>query len=1236
MPAQETFRLQIEGPSQIFPPAGGFAKVDYFAVLEQPATGNGAEAWCIGLRAENASITQIALDGTMVPSYMENGFASNNLTTGAGNEGAVSCVVLSMAGSATLPPASTERIARVRLQANAGPTCKNAVLRYVDGLRPAGGQPVDNTVTRDGVMEAPERELKRILIPPVGGLCRESNPEGWIRAGSWNFLFPLTNIYGCDAGGPENMLRDWGGGPELYDSTSQAGDPWPFIEFQSGDGTAGFEAGHFFSAIGAADEPVWSSLDWLSTQTEGLIGALPGCDAPDHFDCNVVDFQGIVDRLNQLAQDLLIARISTNDVVAVAQTYVRNRTAAPLCVDVCFASDDSGQVRVNGQVVINRSACRGVAADCDDTASVLLLPGVNQITVFTWEGEGDWGFRLGLLDPESGRKLTDSNQETIDFLGTSPEGGAPAGGKPRLRRQVIDPSASPLEVRLVASDVPVGGSFEVMENYPLSGAVVSNVSSGGTVFPLPGGTGVRWTVSSALLAAGLRYRVALPPGSSVEPVGTVGGCDPIEAAGTGRVLHGTWPRTGPVGFFDDSLDVGAAGHFPGGPGSLTFRPGPDGEPRTPDDEYEMLGSGDDVWDTGDAFRFAYVQVAGDFQCTVRVKDRVFPPSGGRWGRYGLMARRTLSPISKYSLVNANLEADPGPNADHPRGDAVFYQFRRNNGSPAPNSQASFGFPDPDGNGPELGNQPNWFRLVRRGPLISGYASFDGSAWKLVGSDTWYGLDPSQVLLVGPVYSRHSSASAAGRVTFTNFSIGPPSPRRFHDDDSSLPARVLLQMNFDGVPDGSLPAGLVANCGGSCGFVPRVFGGRLRLSAEGVQGNAASAFFNVRVPVGDSSTIIIEYTAFARHSGVTRRPPSGDPNPGDGLAVALLAGNRTDLVGNAGSGLGYDGMSRRFDAAKPSFAVESDTWSGTSFNEGTGSPANDGAWHLGINSGGNTNCVALNRASTLPDLFDPRGVRHRIVYSPEGKVQVFILPEGGGAGVEEGAPDAETDVEPLDSQGDSEAVVAATASTGDATQFSELDDLEVMILPCSDSAERASVSGPSVAEPESLVTLDATASDAGAGDSSELPSLTFRWSVSGDAVIEGAADGPTVALRMGCPVGDGEAVGRVEVDDLRCAQPVNATREHTIAIRSAGNWLSYDVNDDALVNIADPVSHLNFLFSGGPAPACEETADYNGDGEGNITDAVACLNFLFLSTGRPPAKGEGCQSFPSCGQSSACS
>ncbi|MFN0057890.1 MAG: hypothetical protein ACKVX7_05470 [Planctomycetota bacterium] len=61
----------------------------------------------------------------------------------------------------------------------------------------------------------------------------------------------------------------------------------------------------------------------------------------------------------------------------------------------------------------------------------------------------------------------------------------------------------------------------------------------------------------------------------------------------------------------------------------------------------------------------------------------------------------------------------------------------------------------------------------------------------------------------------------------------------------------------------------------------------------------------------------------------------------------------------------------------------------------------------------------------------------------------------------------------------------------------------------------------------------------------------------------------------------------------------------------------DANNDAVLNIADPVSILLALFpSGGagtgPIPTCIDACDANDDGDLDIADPVAVLNYLFAS------------------------
>jgi len=72
----------------------------------------------------------------------------------------------------------------------------------------------------------------------------------------------------------------------------------------------------------------------------------------------------------------------------------------------------------------------------------------------------------------------------------------------------------------------------------------------------------------------------------------------------------------------------------------------------------------------------------------------------------------------------------------------------------------------------------------------------------------------------------------------------------------------------------------------------------------------------------------------------------------------------------------------------------------------------------------------------------------------------------------------------------------------------------------------------------------------------------------------------------------------------------------------------DPNNDGSTNITDGIYVLNFLFLGGPAPTCRESADANNDKGVNITDGIYILNYLFLggptpAAPGPPGKGEPC-------------
>lgn len=61
------------------------------------------------------------------------------------------------------------------------------------------------------------------------------------------------------------------------------------------------------------------------------------------------------------------------------------------------------------------------------------------------------------------------------------------------------------------------------------------------------------------------------------------------------------------------------------------------------------------------------------------------------------------------------------------------------------------------------------------------------------------------------------------------------------------------------------------------------------------------------------------------------------------------------------------------------------------------------------------------------------------------------------------------------------------------------------------------------------------------------------------------------------------------------------------------WVRFmrgDCDGDGQINITDPIVSLKFLFLGGEAPLCLDTADANDDGAIDLTDPIVTLMHLF--------------------------
>ena len=133
-------------------------------------------------------------------------------------------------------------------------------------------------------------------------------------------------------------------------------------------------------------------------------------------------------------------------------------------------------------------------------------------------------------------------------------------------------------------------------------------------------------------------------------------------------------------------------------------------------QFNVTGSGDDIWGAADALHFVYQPLTGDGQLTARV---VGLQNTSGWAKAGVMFRESLAAGSKHAFAGVT-----------PANGSIFVRRQTTGGG------STFGY------GPNV-SAPHWVRLVRAGNVFTAYASPDGTAWTAMGSDT--------IAMAGPVF-----------------------------------------------------------------------------------------------------------------------------------------------------------------------------------------------------------------------------------------------------------------------------------------------------------------------------------------------------------------------------------------------------------------------------------------------------------------------------------------------------
>ena len=183
---------------------------------------------------------------------------------------------------------------------------------------------------------------------------------------------------------------------------------------------------------------------------------------------------------------------------------------------------------------------------------------------------------------------------------------------------------------------------------------------------------------------------------------TVGGTG--GGGGTGSTLPAPW-TDGDVG----SVTI---------PGSASYATG----------MFTVTASGNDIWNTADAFHFVYQPLNGDGSIEARVDSL---QNTYAWAKAGVMIRESLNASSAHAIML--MSAAKG----------AAFQWRATTGGTSKSVSGSLSAP------------PRWVRLVRSGDTFTGYESPDGSTWIQVSSQT---ISMAANVFVGLAVTSHNTSA----------------------------------------------------------------------------------------------------------------------------------------------------------------------------------------------------------------------------------------------------------------------------------------------------------------------------------------------------------------------------------------------------------------------------------------------------------------------------------------------
>lgn len=142
------------------------------------------------------------------------------------------------------------------------------------------------------------------------------------------------------------------------------------------------------------------------------------------------------------------------------------------------------------------------------------------------------------------------------------------------------------------------------------------------------------------------------------------------------------------------------------------------------DSFKVVGSGNDIWNGSDEFRFAYIAAYGNCSVVARVTT---VQNTDPWAKAGVMIRESLTPNSAHASVFVT------------PANGVAFQYRGATGGASGNVNTT-GLA-----------APYWVKIVRSGSTFTAYRSANGWSWTTIGSQS---IPMGSVAYIGLAVTSH--------------------------------------------------------------------------------------------------------------------------------------------------------------------------------------------------------------------------------------------------------------------------------------------------------------------------------------------------------------------------------------------------------------------------------------------------------------------------------------------------